>query len=85
MHCDQGGFPCLSGIKEKTICPPAASEFYRSLCKSVMQNYNYVNRIKDVTYQTGRTDLLGLKDMGLLEMRKEGKKFLFTPIVGIAE
>ncbi len=35
--------------------------------------------VHGVTYQTARTDLLGLRDMGLLEMRKEGKKFVFSP------
>lgn len=34
--------------------------------------------IHGVTYQTARTDLLALKDMGLLEMRKVGRKFVFT-------
>ncbi len=34
--------------------------------------------IHGVTYQTARTDLLGLKDLGLLIMQKSGKKFLFT-------
>ena len=38
-----------------------------------------------VTYQTARTDLLGLKDMGLLETLKEGKKFIFTPVPDIAK
>jgi Fic family protein len=35
--------------------------------------------IHGVTYQTARTDLLNLRDLGLLGMRKEGKKFIFTP------
>lgn len=39
--------------------------------------------IHGVTYQTARTDLLSLKDMGLLEMRKEGKKFIFRPVADI--
>lgn len=42
----------------------------------------YVNGI---TYQTARTDLLGLKNIGLLEMRKVGKKFIFTPATDITE
>jgi Fic family protein len=41
--------------------------------------------VHGVTYQTSRTDLLSLKDMGLLKMRKEGKKFIFTPVEDIAE
>ncbi|MBI5098074.1 MAG: Fic family protein [Nitrospirae bacterium] len=41
------------------------------------------SNIHGVTYQTARTDLLGLRDMGLLEMRKEGKKFIFTPVADI--
>lgn len=35
--------------------------------------------IHGVTYQTARTDLLGLKELGLLTMTKAGKKFLFLP------
>lgn len=42
-------------------------------------------RVHGVTYQTARTDLLGLRDMGLLEMRKEGKKFIFSPVADIKE
>ncbi|MDA8084881.1 MAG: Fic family protein [Nitrospiraceae bacterium] len=40
--------------------------------------------VHGVTYQTSRTDLLALKDMGLLEMRKEGKKFVFAPAKDLA-
>jgi Fic family protein len=40
--------------------------------------------IHGVTYQTARTDLLGLKDLGLLSMRKEGKKFVFAPVADLA-
>lgn len=40
--------------------------------------------VHGVTYQTARTDLLALKDMGLLDMRKEGKKFMFRPVADIA-
>jgi Fic family protein len=35
-------------------------------------------RIHGVTYQTARTDLLTLKDIKLLDIRKQGKKFVFT-------
>ncbi len=41
--------------------------------------------IHGVTYQTARTDLLGLKDLELLNMRKEGKKFVFTPASDLAK
>ena len=41
--------------------------------------------IHGVTYQTARTDLLSLKNMGLLEMRKEGRKFVFTPAGDLSE
>ena len=41
--------------------------------------------IHGVTYQTARTDLLGLKDLGLLDLRKEGKKFVFTPAANLVE
>lgn len=36
--------------------------------------------VHGVTYQTARTDLLGLLGLGLFEMNKEGKKFIFTPV-----
>ncbi len=35
--------------------------------------------------QTARIDLLELHDLGLLEMRKEGRKFVFTPVADLAE
>ena len=38
-----------------------------------------------VTYQTARTDLLGLESMGLLKMKKDGKKFVFTPVRDLKE
>jgi len=41
--------------------------------------------VHGVTYQTARTDLLGLRDMGLLRMRKEGKKFIFSPVAEIVK
>lgn len=43
------------------------------------------SNINGITYQTARTDLLGLKEVGLLEMRKEGKKFIFTPVASLAK
>ncbi len=41
--------------------------------------------IHAITYQTARTDLLNLKRLGLLEMKKEGKKFVFTPVSNLAK
>lgn len=41
--------------------------------------------IHGVTYQTARTDLLSLKDLGLLNMKKEGKKFIFTAVTDLAK
>ncbi len=38
-----------------------------------------------ITYQTARTDLLNLKGLGLLQMKKEGKKFVFTPVSNLAK
>jgi Fic family protein len=40
--------------------------------------------IHGTTYQTARTDLLGLKALGLLEMRKAGRKFVFMPVRDLA-
>ncbi len=41
------------------------------------------SKINGITYQTARTDLLGLKELDLLEMHKEGRKFIFTPVAGL--
>ncbi len=41
------------------------------------------SNVHGVTYQTARTDLLSLRGMGLLEMKKEGKKYIFRPVADI--
>ncbi len=41
--------------------------------------------IHGVWRQTARTDLLELKELGLLDMRKEGRKFVFTPVADLAK
>src|SRR5574337_2001839 len=41
--------------------------------------------IHAITYQTARTDLLSLERLGLLDLRKEGKKFVFTPVPNLAK
>lgn len=38
-----------------------------------------------VDYTTARLDLLGLAERGLLEQRKQGKKFVFLPADGLAD
>lgn len=38
-----------------------------------------------VTYQTARTDLLKLTDLGLLQMTKHGRSFSFRPVKNIEE
>ncbi|MDH4161891.1 MAG: Fic family protein [Nitrospirota bacterium] len=59
----------------------------RSLLAAALQKTNAVYtiethaKIHGVTYQTARTDLLGLKDLGLLIMAKSGKKFIFSVTV----
>lgn len=63
----------------------------RMLLASAFEKANEIYTIEThanvhaVTYQTARTDLLGLKSLGLLEMRKEGKKFTFIPVPDLAE
>ena len=70
---------------------PALNLRQRALLASALEKPNEVYSIKTharvhgVTYQTARTDLLGLKDMGLLQMRKEGKKFIFAPVADIVQ
>ena len=41
--------------------------------------------VHDTVYETARTDLLELNKLGLLEMRKEGRKFYFYPAKDIKE
>lgn len=70
---------------------PALNFRQRTLLASALEKPQEVftiethSNVHGVTYQTARTDLLGLKEMGLLEMRKEGKKFIFTPVPNLAE
>jgi len=70
---------------------PALNLRQRSLLGSALEKPGEIytiethSNIHGVTYQTARTDLLGLKDMGLLEMRKEGKKFVFAPVTDIRQ
>ncbi|MBI5641150.1 MAG: Fic family protein [Nitrospirae bacterium] len=70
---------------------PALNLRQRALLASALEKPQEVYTIEThanvhgVTYQTARTDLLSLKDMGLLEMRKEGKKFVFTPAADIVQ
>lgn len=68
---------------------PALNLRQRALLASALEKPQEIYTIEThanvhgVTYQTARTDLLALKDMGLLEMRKEGKKFIFSPVADI--
>jgi len=41
--------------------------------------------VHGVTYQTARADMLGLHEMGLLEMRKTRRKFYFYPVKDLRE
>ena len=41
--------------------------------------------VHGIVRQSARTDLLGLKDLALLDMRKEGRKFVFTPVSDLQE
>jgi hypothetical protein len=63
------------------MMPPACTDntYEQRRDYSINGNPKQVLNVHDVTYQTARTDLLGLKDPGLLEMQKEGKKFVFKP------
>jgi Fic family protein len=73
-----------------TVKYPALNLRQRALLASALEKPQEIYTIEihanihGVTYQTARTDLLALKDMGLLEMRKEGKKFIFRPVADIA-
>ncbi len=42
-------------------------------------------RSHDVTYDTARTDLLKMVELGLLNKFKEGKAYVFTPVANLRE
>lgn len=42
-------------------------------------------RKQSVTYQTARTDLLGLAELGLLAMRRDGKSYRFLPVPDLVD
>ena len=69
---------------------PALNLRQRALLSSALEKQQEIYTIEihanvhGVTYQTARTDLLALKDMGLIEMWKEGKKFIFRPVADLA-
>lgn len=42
-------------------------------------------RLHGIVRQSARTDLLNLRDLGLLDMRKEGRKFVFMPASDLRE
>jgi Fic family protein len=71
-------YPLLN-LRQRTLLTSAIEKPHEIFTIEIHSN------VHGVTYQTARTDLLGLKDMGLLEMRKEGKKFIFTPVADIVE
>lgn len=71
-------YPSLN-LRQRTLLASALEKPYEIFAIETHSN------IHGVTYQTARTDLLGLKDLGLFEMRKEGKKFIFTPVADLAK
>jgi Fic family protein len=70
-------YPALN-LRQRALLASALEKLQESYTIETHAN------VHGVTYQTARTDLLSLKDMGLLEMHKEGKKFLFRPVTDIA-
>lgn len=71
-------YPSLN-LRQRTLLASALEKPHDVFTIEIHSN------VHGVTYQTARTDLLTLKDMGLLAMRKEGKKFVFIPVADIAE
>ena len=80
----------LTELSASTI---GSSLNYRQLAllQHAMKNPDYLYTIAShrrshrVTYQTARSDLLRLSELGLLEKRKEGKKWVFIPIRNLKE
>jgi Fic family protein len=65
---------------------PHLNHRQRSLLMSALQRpdnvytFNTHMAIHGVVYQTARSDVMGLYELGLLEMHKSGKKFTFTAV-----
>ena len=63
----------------------------RDLINSALKNPNntYTMRehqtVHNVTYQTARTDLLELAELGLLEKHKRRRSWIFRPVAGLEE
>lgn len=70
---------------------PNLNHRQRTLLISATENpdnvYTYTTHMKThgVVYQTARSDLLSLKEAGLMEMHKSGKQYLFIPVVDLQE
>jgi len=70
---------------------PALNHRQRALLASAIEHPEEVftfekhANVHDTVYETARTDLRELHKLGLLEMRKEGRKFYFTPAKDIKE
>jgi Fic family protein len=56
-------------------------DLLRNAVRHPDQNYTFRShaRSHNVTFQTARTDLLSLKEQGLLELKKRGRQFVFFP------
>jgi Fic family protein len=70
---------------------PQLNHRQRALLASALENPEEVytfevhKRVHDVAYQTARADMLGLHELGLLDMRKMRRKFYFTPVKDLRE
>lgn len=64
---------------------PSLNQRQRALIASSLEKRDQVftiethSRVHGTTYQTARTDLLALKELGLMKMHKQGRKFVFMP------
>ena len=65
---------------------PGLNNRQRALLMSALEHpdnvytFNTHMRVHGVVYQTARADLIGLHELGLLEMHKSGKKFNFIAV-----
>ncbi len=63
----------------------------RDLINSALKNPNNIYTVREhqtvhnVTYQTARTDLFEVVEMGLFEKRKHRRSWIFTPVAGLEE
>lgn len=67
----------------RQIKTPESSSIHENRERYLLHSLNQA--VHDVVYQTARTDLLGLAELGLLVKFKQGNAFVFHAVGNLAE